>query len=164
MRISTAGGKPVRRNKSWKRKRVQLGPHIKFDGESCILCSPLHSGFQMKLQRRINLHLCSAETKLQLQHFPGESFDNPYTLNTTDICPVGILQIKILDLNPAYGKCLRQILFVSDVHADAIRKFGFRNNEILRLTPRHNEDVNSYWMCDKGRLENILKCKRRKSY
>jgi predicted molibdopterin-dependent oxidoreductase YjgC len=30
-----------------------------------------------------------------------------------------------------------------------------RNNEILRLVPRHNEDVNSYWMCDHGRLNTF---------
>jgi NADH-quinone oxidoreductase subunit G len=30
-----------------------------------------------------------------------------------------------------------------------------RNNEILRLTPRKNEEVNSYWMCDHGRLETF---------
>ncbi|MEX0602172.1 MAG: molybdopterin-dependent oxidoreductase, partial [Bacteroidota bacterium] len=30
-----------------------------------------------------------------------------------------------------------------------------RNNEILRLTPRHNEEVNSYWMCDHGRLNTF---------
>lgn len=27
-----------------------------------------------------------------------------------------------------------------------------RNNEIMRLTPRENQDVNKYWMCDYGRL------------
>jgi NADH-quinone oxidoreductase subunit G len=27
-----------------------------------------------------------------------------------------------------------------------------RNNEVFRITPRFNEDVNSYWMCDYGRI------------
>jgi len=30
-----------------------------------------------------------------------------------------------------------------------------RNNEVLRITPRFNEDVNSYWMCDNGRLNTF---------
>jgi NADH-quinone oxidoreductase subunit G len=30
-----------------------------------------------------------------------------------------------------------------------------RNNEILRLTPRTNEDVNSEWMCDNGRVNSF---------
>ncbi|HED07888.1 MAG TPA: NADH-quinone oxidoreductase subunit G, partial [Ignavibacteria bacterium] len=30
-----------------------------------------------------------------------------------------------------------------------------KNNEILRLTPRFNEEVNSYWMCDDGRLNTF---------
>ena len=30
---------------------------------------------------------------------------------------------------------------------------GVRNNEILRLNPRRNDDVNSVWMCDHGRLD-----------
>jgi len=30
-----------------------------------------------------------------------------------------------------------------------------RYNEILRLTPRLNEEVNSYWMCDAGRLNTF---------
>ena len=30
-----------------------------------------------------------------------------------------------------------------------------RNNEVLRLTPRQNEEVNSYWMCDHGRINTF---------
>jgi len=30
-----------------------------------------------------------------------------------------------------------------------------RDNKILRLTPRQNEEVNSYWMCDDGRLNTF---------
>jgi NADH-quinone oxidoreductase subunit G len=30
-----------------------------------------------------------------------------------------------------------------------------RNNEIMRLTPRENMDVNQYWMCDHGRLDTF---------
>ena len=33
-----------------------------------------------------------------------------------------------------------------------------RNNEILRLTPRQNDEVNSYWMCDNGRLNTFKNC------
>jgi NADH-quinone oxidoreductase subunit G len=31
---------------------------------------------------------------------------------------------------------------------------GVRNNEILRLEPRPNPNVNDFWMCDMGRLES----------
>ena len=30
-----------------------------------------------------------------------------------------------------------------------------RNNQILRITPRQNDDVNNYWMCDHGRLDTF---------
>ncbi len=30
-----------------------------------------------------------------------------------------------------------------------------RNNEVLRLTPRQNDAVNSYWMCDHGRVDTF---------
>ncbi len=30
-----------------------------------------------------------------------------------------------------------------------------RNNEVLRITPRYNEEVNSYWMCDHGRINTF---------
>jgi len=29
---------------------------------------------------------------------------------------------------------------------------GVRNNEILRIEPRQNLNVNDYWLCDWGRL------------
>jgi NADH-quinone oxidoreductase subunit G len=39
-------------------------------------------------------------------------------------------------------------------------RIGVRNNEILRLEPRENLNVNKYWMCDKGRMESHKHVKR----
>ena len=76
-----------------KPKAVDLGPRIMLDDERCILCSRC-----VRFTRDIVgddalgfIHRGSYNT---LTHFPGKPFDNNYTLNTVDICPVGALTSK----------------------------------------------------------------------
>ncbi len=140
--------------KNRKEKRVQLGPRIKFDGERCISCSRCIR-FSDEIAKSNQLTFTNRGDKVTISTFPGESFDNPYTLNTTDICPVGALtnedfrfKSRVWEMSSTKSVCV-------GCARGCNSEIWVRNNEVLRLTPRLNEEVNSYWMCDKGRLETF---------
>ncbi len=137
--------------KNHKNKRVELGPRIMFDGERCISCSRCIR-FTDEIAGAPQLTFVQRGDKVTITTFPGESFDNPYTLNTVDICPVGALtskdfrfQSRVWELSSTDSLCI-------GCSRGCNVELWTRDNEIQRLTPRANEEVNSDWMCDDGRL------------
>jgi NADH-quinone oxidoreductase subunit G len=140
--------------KNRKEKRVQLGPHIKFDAERCISCSRCIR-FSDEIAHSNQLTFRNRGDKVTITTFPGESFDNPYTLNTVDICPVGALtnndfrfKSRVWEMSSTDSVCV-------GCSRGCNTEIWVRNNEILRLTPRKNDEVNSAWMCDNGRLNTF---------
>ena len=134
-----------------KDKRVELGPEVMFDGERCISCSRCIR-FSDEVAHQPVLTFVQRGDHVSIETFPGTQLDNPYSMNVIDICPVGALtsrdflfKARVWDMsfNPSICPgCSR------GCNIDV----GVRNNEILRLEPRTNMKVNTYWMCDAGRV------------
>jgi NADH-quinone oxidoreductase subunit G len=137
-----------------KEKRIQLGPHIKFDGERCIMCSRCIR-FSDEIAKKNQLTFVERGDHVTITTFPGESFDNPYTLNTTDICPVGALTNQDFRFKSRVWEMSRTNSVCIGCARGCNTEVWVRNNEILRLTPRQNDRVNNYWMCDNGRLNTF---------
>ncbi len=140
--------------KNHKDKRVELGPRIMFDGERCISCSRCIR-FSDEIVGKKQLTFVQRGDKVTITTFPGESFDNPYTLNTVDICPVGALtskdfrfQSRVWELSSTDSVCI-------GCSRGCNINVWTRDNKIQRLTPRSNDEVNSDWMCDDGRLNTF---------
>ncbi len=140
--------------KQHKEKRVQLGPRIVFDGERCISCSRCIR-FSAEVAKKNQLTFVKRGDRVTINTFPGESFDNNYTLNSTDICPVGALTSKEFRFKSRVWEMSSTESVCVGCSRGCNTEVWVRNNEVLRLTPRNNPDVNSYWMCDKGRLETF---------
>jgi NADH-quinone oxidoreductase subunit G len=137
-----------------KDKRVPLGPRVLFDGERCISCSRCIR-FCDEIAKDPELTFTKRGDRVTIVTFPGEEMDNPYSMNTIDICPVGALtsrdfrfKARVWDMSSTKSIC-------AGCSRGCNTEIWVRNNEILRLTPRHNEEVNSYWMCDYGRLNTF---------
>ncbi|MEI7812932.1 MAG: 2Fe-2S iron-sulfur cluster-binding protein [Ignavibacteria bacterium] len=140
--------------KNHKEKRVELGPFVMFDGERCISCSRCIR-FCDEIAHENQLTFVKRGDRVTVNTFPGDSLDNPYSLNVTDICPVGALtnrdfrfKARVWDMSKTDSVCTGCSRGCND-------EIWVRNNQILRLTPRVNPEVNKYWMCDKGRLETF---------
>src|SRR5271155_2659630 len=73
-----------------KPKHVDLGPRIVLDDERCILCSRCVR-FTKDIVGDDALGFVQRGSHSTLTRYPGKTFDNNYTLNTVDICPVGAL-------------------------------------------------------------------------
>ncbi len=137
--------------KQHKDKRVPLGPYVMFDAERCISCSRCIR-FCDEIAKDPELTFIKRGDRVTIVTYPGEEMDNPYSLNTTDICPVGALtnrdfrfHSRVWDMSSTKSIC-------TGCSRGCNTEVWVRNNQILRLTPRYNEEVNSYWMCDHGRI------------
>jgi len=138
-------------NKVKKPKNVDLGERIVLDDERCILCSRCIR-FSSEVMKDDVLGFVNRGSHSTLTAYPGKSFDNAYSLNTADICPVGALtskdfrfQMRVWFLKETKSLC-------NSCGTGCNITIGSREGKVYRLTPRENESVNSQWMCDFGRL------------
>ena len=134
-----------------KDKVVDLGPTIVLDQERCILCSRC-------------IRVCdevAGEHQLEFAHrgdhevlttAPGAQLDNPYSLNTVDVCPVGALTAKDFRFTMRAWELEATPSVCNGCATGCNIEIHHRNGRAWRLVPRHNPDVNAYWMCDEGRL------------
>jgi NADH-quinone oxidoreductase subunit G len=137
-----------------KPKRVELGPNVMLDTERCIMCSRCVR-FCAEVAKKPQLVFTQRADHVELTTFPGEKLDNPYSMNTIDICPVGALTSKDFRFKARVWEMSSTDTVCQGCARGCNVKMWVRNNQILRLTPRFNPEVNDYWMCDYGRLETF---------
>ncbi len=134
-----------------KPKHVDLGPRIVLDDERCILCTRCIR-FTKDVVGDDALGIVNRGSYNTLTAYPGKQFDNNYTLNTVDICPVGALtskdfrfQMRVWFLKETKSLCTSCATGCNII-------IGSREEKVYRYEPRENDAVNSSWMCDSGRL------------
>ena len=134
-----------------KPKVVDLGPRIVLDAERCILCSRCIR-FTRDIAGDDALGFSNRGSYSTLTGYPGKPFDNNYTLNTVDICPVGALTSKDFrfQMRVWFLKETRSVCTSCATGCNIV--IGSREEKIYRYEPRQNDAVNSTWMCDAGRL------------
>ncbi len=142
--------------KNKKPKRTPWGPNVMFDAERCISCSRCIR-FAKEIAKQDVLSFVQRCDKVTIRVSNGKRFDNPYSMNVIDICPVGALTSSDF----RFKSRVWDMSFNDSICAACSRgcntKIGVRNNEILRIEPKTNMHVNKYWMCDYGRLSMLPK-------
>ena len=134
-----------------KPKAVDLGPRIMLDDERCILCSRCVR-FTRDIVGDDALGFANRGSYNTLTHYPGKAFDNNYTLNTVDICPVGALTSKDFrfQMRVWFLKETKSLCTSCGTGCNIV--IGSREEKIYRYEPRQNDAVNACWICDAGRL------------
>ncbi len=134
-----------------KPKHVDLGPRIMLDDERCVLCSRCIR-FSKEIAKDDALGFVDRGSFTSLTAHPDREFDNNYTLNTVDICPVGALTSKDFRFKMRVWFLKETKSFCTSCATGCNTIIGTREGKVYRQTPRENNDVNSAWMCDYGRL------------
>jgi len=134
-----------------KDKAVDVGPHIVLDQERCILCSRCirtcdHTSGQHQLE------FANRGDHEVLTTAPGEKLDNPYSLNTVDVCPVGALTAKDFRFTMRAWELETTPSVCNGCATGCNIEIHHKQGRAWRLVPRHNPVVNEYWMCDEGRF------------
>ena len=134
-----------------KPKRVQLGPNVVLDAERCINCTRC-TRFTAEITETHQLTIINRGDKNHPMTAPGEVFDDPYSMCTADICPVGALTEDYFRFQARVWE-MASTPTVSDFGGKGINVTVWtKNNQVLRITPRENLDANEYWMPDAARL------------
>jgi len=134
-----------------KPKVVDLGPHIVLDAERCILCTrcirvcdEVAGQHQLEMKQRGDHE--------EITTAPGQKLDNPYSLNTVDVCPVGALTSKDFRFTMRAWELDATPSVCQGCATGCNVELHHKNDRVWRLVPRHNPAVNGHWMCDEGRF------------
>lgn len=134
-----------------KPKKFQLGPQVMLDDERCIMCSRCVR-FCDEVSKTSELGFIERGNRVELRPFPGKKLDNPYSMNTVDLCPVGALtnadfrfQCRVWFLESASSIC-------AGCARGCNIKLQSHQGKAYRYLPRENPEVNKVWLCDEGRL------------
>jgi NADH-quinone oxidoreductase subunit G len=141
-----------------KPKAVPIGPHVMLDAERCILCSRCVR-FCDEITGTGELGIFQRGDHSEIGLFPGTALDNNYSGNVIDICPVGALtdrdfrfQVRVWYLDTTRSICNGCARGCNvEVHVSRRRPHHNQGRRIARIKPRHNPDVNQWWICDEGR-------------
>lgn len=134
------------------KSKATMGPHVKYWGSRCIVCTRCVR-FTDEVSGTGELGVIYRGDKSEIALFPGQTLDNPLSMNTVDICPVGALvssdflfQTRVWNLHSRPSMC-------SDCAVGCNTRVDMdAKGKIKRIVPRRNDQVNKEWMCDYGRL------------
>jgi NADH-quinone oxidoreductase subunit G len=146
-----AVGSRTREPRRALKKNVEIGPEVVFDQERCILCRRCVR-FCREVSGTRELGVMNRGDKSVVDTYPGTSLDNPYSMNVTDVCPVGALTTRDFRFK-IRSWFLEEVDGVCTGCARGCNVYvGVANNKVQRYVPRRNDEVNETWICDGGRL------------
>ncbi|MEX2527457.1 MAG: 2Fe-2S iron-sulfur cluster-binding protein [Gemmatimonadota bacterium] len=131
--------------------RDDFGGDVLFYGDRCVMCTRCVR-FMDEVAGDPRLTVVERGDRAIIDTFFEEGLSgSPFAGNIVDICPVGALVSKDflhkarawdLDHTPSVCTSCSQGCNIQ-IHT--------RDNEVQRLKPRENLEVNGFWMCDEGR-------------
>lgn len=134
-----------------KAKVVDIGPRIVLDQERCILCTRCIRVCD-EVAKTHQLEMADRGDHEILTTAPGHKLDNPYSLNTVDVCPVGALTSKDFRFAMRAWELFTTPSICPGCATGCNVEVHHSRGRIQRLIPRQNDQVNEHWMCDEGRL------------
>ncbi|HEV8235478.1 MAG TPA: 2Fe-2S iron-sulfur cluster-binding protein, partial [Gemmatimonadaceae bacterium] len=146
-------GRPEGRYREPKRFNPveDFGGDVIYVANRCILCTRCVRFMDDVAQHPI-LNVSERGDRAVIGKFEGEDMTHPWAGNVIDLCPVGALLSKDA-LNKARAWELDRAASVCPNCSQGCNVIiEARDNTVVRMRPRPNDDVNKYFMCDHGRL------------
>ncbi len=134
-----------------KPKKVKLGPRVVLDAERCINCTRCVR-FTDEISKSGQLTIIERGVKNYPITPPGVSFDEPYSMNVIDLCPVGALTSVDFRFQARIWEMASTPSITTTNAKGSNCHLWVRDNLVLRITPRANPDVNEFWLPDEDRL------------
>lgn len=136
-----------------KRKVISIGKHVMLDTERCILCSRCVRFFD-EVPKTSEMAIFKRGDRSEIGTYLDKDLNNNYTLNSVDICPVGALTSKDFRFKKRvwFLKEFDSICPGCSTGCNVKISQDPKEKRPFRMLPRHNKDVNGYWMCDYGRM------------
>jgi NADH-quinone oxidoreductase subunit G len=150
----SAEGPAMGRGKEPKRVlgRDDFGGDVTFYADRCVMCTRCVR-FMREVAQDERLTVVQRGSRAVIDTFFDEGLTgNLWADNIVDICPVGALvskdflhKARAWDLDRTPSVC-------PNCSQGCSVRLETRDNQVMRLKPRPNAQVNDHWMCDYGRL------------
>ena len=128
-----------------------FGGDVLYVTNRCILCTRCVR-FMDDVAHDPVLNVSDRGDRAVIGKFEGQDLTHPWASNVIDLCPVGALLSKDF-LNKARSWDLdRSASICPNCSQGCNMIVETRDNQVVRLRPRTNDDVNKYFLCDHGRL------------
>jgi NADH-quinone oxidoreductase subunit G len=135
-----------------QRPRKDFGPMVRFVGNRCIVCTRCVR-FTDEVTGTGELGVVNRGEMSYIDTFPGKQLDNPMSACVTDLCPVGAL----LDRDSMHTTRVWLLRGTKSLCGGCASGCNVNletyDGDVKRITPRENQAVNRWWMCDEGRLQ-----------
>ena len=95
--------------------------------------------------------MCRNDADPWLNTFNNEPYDNRFSGNVIDICPVGALTNTDFRFKARTWDLENQDTLCANCGCNCNITLGTRLNEFMRIESRPNDAVDDGWICDKGR-------------
>ena len=129
-----------------------FGGDVMYVANCCILCTRCVR-FMEDVAHDPVLNVSERGDRALIGKFEGKDLTHPWAGNVIDLCPVGALLSKD-SLNKVRAWEVDRTASVCPGCSQGCNMIvETRDNMVVRLRPRPNEDVNQYFMCDQGRLD-----------
>jgi NADH-quinone oxidoreductase subunit G len=145
------------REDSRYREPKRFNPAEDFGGDviyvpnRCILCTRCVR-FMDDVAHEPTLNVSERGDRALIGKFEGKDLTHPWAANVVDLCPVGALLSKDF-LNKARAWELDRTASICPNCTQGCNvTMETRENQLVRMRPRPNENVNAFFMCDWGRL------------
>ena len=129
-----------------------VGPLISMEEMSrCIHCTRCVR-FGQEVAGVMELGMSHRGEHAEIETFVGQSVDSELSGNMIDICPVGALTSKPFRYSARTWELSRRKSIAPHDSSGANLVVQVKNNEVLRVVPLENEDVNECWIADRDRF------------
>jgi NADH-quinone oxidoreductase subunit G len=130
----------------------EVGPLISMEEMSrCIHCTRCVR-FGQEVAGQMELGMSHRGEHSEIETFLGQSIDSELSGNMIDICPVGALTSKPFRYNARTWELSRRKSVAAHDSSGANLIVQVKNNQVMRVVPLENEDVNECWIADRDRF------------
>ncbi len=138
-------------DKIHKDKVKPIGELVMLDAERCVLCARC-TRFTSEITKTHEMGIFNRGNHAEIDVAPGRTLDNNYSLNTVDLCPVGALTSRDFRFKRRVWWLENTPSVCAGCATGCNMTIDHSEGTVYRCRPRPNVEVNSYWMCDEGRL------------
>ncbi|MBI2306428.1 MAG: NADH-quinone oxidoreductase subunit G [Rhodocyclales bacterium] len=129
-----------------------VGPLISMEEMSrCIHCTRCVR-FGQEIAGIMELGMANRNMHAEIQTFVGRSVDSELSGNMIDLCPVGALTSKPFRYSARSWELQRRKSVSPHDGVGANLIVQIKNNRVMRVLPRENDEVNECWISDKDRF------------
>ena len=130
----------------------EVGPLISMEEMSrCIHCTRCVR-FGQEVAGQMELGMSNRGEHAEIETFLGKTIDSELSGNMIDICPVGALTSKPFRYSARTWELSRRKSIAAHDSSGANLIVQVKNNQVMRVVPLENEEINECWIADRDRF------------